>query len=109
MGDECTLHWSPNLNSAGKPSFNSKFQAKRFPAIRTNSSLLDIDLDVISEFEPAASTLRKAEIQLMFALNSVNGAGLSETRFRGLFVKCSNCRVYLTRGTAHYHECPFEY
>jgi len=42
---------------------------------------------------------------MLLILDSVIGTGLPEADFQGLFVKCRECRAYMTRGTMTFHHC----
>jgi hypothetical protein len=64
-----------------------------------------IDLNNFPTFVPSVHAPRKSEFQMLMQLDSVSGAGLSETEFLTLFVKCNGCAMIMTRGSVAYHEC----
>ena len=55
----------------------------------------------VSEIKPEIYS----ELFLLMKLSHAEGGGLSEAQFRGLFIKCSKCHMYMTRGLMGYHMC----
>ncbi|KAJ7207470.1 hypothetical protein GGX14DRAFT_567422 [Mycena pura] len=64
-----------------------------------------VDPTIIVTGNPPPPEQPKSEFELMLKLDAVDRPGLTEAQFCCLFVKCSVCSIYTTKGMFNKHHC----
>lgn len=64
-----------------------------------------IEPAIIATTQPPPLPARKTAFDLLLQLDDCDQAGLTETQFQNLFVKCSNCRLFTTKSAFIDHHC----